>query len=127
MQKKTKKVLSVVVLTISIIMNVYWIVTCYYYKVDAVDDRIYLDQKSPDCQELFSKENYQKIFIEKNDSTYQRYFNRFFVNTPGQSYLLACAFYLLKNDTKSLEDLRSAIREMEGMYGKAPDMEILKR
>lgn len=126
MLKKNKKILTIAVLIMSIIMNIYWGITFYYSKKDKIENFSYLDQKSPDCLELFNKTNYQKIFIEKNDSTYREYFNRFFVNTPGQSFLLACTFYLLSNDKKIKRDIQAVLSEMKGMYGTAPDIELLK-
>jgi len=126
MLKKSKLILVIGLLSASAILNIYWGIKFYYCKDDKNENFSYLDQRSPDYLELFNKNNYQKIFIEKNDSTYREYFNRFFVNTPCQSFLLACTYYLLKNDKKNLDDLRSALREMEGVYGAAPSMQILK-
>lgn len=108
----------------SIIVNIILVILLYKTSCDnkAHEKYSYLDQKSPDCSEIFLEDNYQRIFIERNDSIYRYYYNSFFVNNPGQSFLLACAFYMLNNNNS--KDFEPVLLELKGMYGVAPELKL---
>jgi hypothetical protein len=77
-------------------------------------------------KDLSVRYNFEKIFLEKNDSVYREVFNKSFEDLPVQAYLLACTYYLLKKDTITKKDIEMISSEIKGIYGRAPNIDSLK-
>lgn len=80
----------------------------------------------PQDKDLSSRYNFEKIFLEKNDSVYKIVYNKSFEDLPVQAYLLACTYYLLKKDSSSKKDIEMINSEIKAIYGKAPDVVFTK-
>jgi hypothetical protein len=70
--------------------------------------------------------NFEKIFIEKNDSVYKRIFSLAFENNPVQAYLLSCTYYTVTKDTTIKKDIKMISTEIKAIYGSAPNVEEIK-
>jgi hypothetical protein len=66
---------------------------------------------------LADNDNFKKIFIEKNDSLYEVFYNKYFEDFPTQGYLLACAYYLIKKNDKTRKDIVMINSEIKAIYG----------
>lgn len=68
--------------------------------------------------------DFERIFLEKNDSVYKTIFNLPFEEYPVQAYLLACTYYMLKKDNSARNDFRMMSAEIESIYGKPPKIKF---
>jgi hypothetical protein len=77
-------------------------------------------KQMPQDMDITSRYNFEKIFLEKNDSVYQAVFNRSFDKLPVYTYLMACTYYLIKKDSVTRHDLEMISTEIKGIYGQVP-------
>jgi hypothetical protein len=126
MLRENNKNVNRILLFVSITFNIVLAILLYYAsgRSSNVEQVTYLDQNSPECTVLFKDDVYQKFFIERDDSTYNEYFSKFFVNTPVQSFMLACTFHVLKPSKEIDRDLKAVLLELKGMYGHAPTIQL---
>ncbi|HXT85209.1 MAG TPA: hypothetical protein VN704_12930 [Verrucomicrobiae bacterium] len=76
--------------------------------------------------DLSNKYNFQKIFIEKDDSVFYSVFNKSFEDDPVRAYLLACSYYMLKNDTSYKKDILMISGEVKDIFGESPNIVFSK-
>jgi hypothetical protein len=81
-------------------------------------------RKNPDFFRLYEKENFRKIFIEKNNDVYWDLYKSTYENIPVQSLLLACTYYMLTKDESIKHDIEMANVELKGRYGVSPDIKF---
>src|SRR6516164_4181048 len=93
--------------------------------LSANDSKQSVQRMSPKT-DLSINNNFQKIFIEKDDTLYRAVFNKSFEDLPTQCYMLACAYYLLKRDSNTLNDVKMITSEIKGIYGRAPEIQLCK-
>ena len=73
-------------------------------------------------KDLSIHHNFEKIFLEKNDSIYRMVYGKSFEELPVQAYLLACTYYLVKKDSSSKKDIQMISSEIKAIYGKSPEI-----
>lgn len=111
-------------LILSLLGNI--VLICFFYHQKDIKNRVYTDMQIPPCTELSAAETYRRIFVEKNDSVYRKYFGEYYVNTPVQSLMLACTYRLLKPGKETDRDIEAVMAELKGMYGAVPDLQARK-
>ena len=73
-------------------------------------------------KDLSIHHDFEKIFLEKNDSIYRMIYGKSFEELPVQAYLLACTYYLVKKDSSSKKDIQMISSEIKAIYGKSPEI-----
>jgi len=114
-----------IVATISIVIN-FTLLFLLFIKFNNKENNIKDIPKLSQNEDLSNRYNFEKIFLEKNDSVYKNVFNRSFEDFPVQAYLLACTYYMIKKDTSIKQDIVMISSEIKGIYGKSPDITFPK-
>jgi hypothetical protein len=68
--------------------------------------------------EITSTDNFESVFIEKNDSVYGRIWNDAFQNQPEKAFLISCSYFLVTKNQNILKDIEISESQLETMYHK---------
>lgn len=111
-----------IILYVSLALNLILAYVIFTNAKTATKNKLALDYKPSLNIDLSDKYNFQKIFIEKNDSVYRSVYNKSFEDNPVNAFLLACSYYVITNDTIHKKDVIMANTELEAIFGKSPSI-----